>query len=89
MGESGTSTASDAKLTPEAARPARMEASPGFQLLPVECLVNLTGHEVMLDSQVPPMSGDGWGSPTPTAISLPRMAASHGSTTGPGSVKDG
>ena len=60
MGESSTSAASDGKLTPEAARLARQDVSPGSPLPPVECLVNLTGHEVVLDPRRlrrQPMSG--------------------------------
>ena len=71
MGEPSTSAASDGKLIPDAARPERQEVSPSGQLPPVESLVNLTGHDVMLDCQTPPPSADEWGSPAPAVISLP------------------
>ena len=71
MGEPSKSAASDGKLIPDAARPERQEVSPSGQLPPVESLVNLTEHDVMLDCQTPPASTDEWGSPAPTMISLP------------------
>jgi hypothetical protein len=71
MGEPSTSAAFDGKLTPDAARLERQEVSPSGPLPPVESLVNLTEHDVMLDCQTPPASADEWGSPAPAVISLP------------------